>query len=169
MIKYNAVQEQNAFPPTVLHVSPLLYTLTRVGIAMLPWQICYLQHHLPTTQGRKAPYFYTSAHPSFAHLTEQPASWLCPTPDPQNRAVLVTRHRCWYKRKSCGENPTPRGRPGKSSCLAHIWLQASCSAYWSRCLQKQDHTPFCLTRFWGGGTEDPWRSFHGRHCKTSKH
>lgn len=42
MIRYNA------FPPTVLHVSPLLCTLTRVGIAMLPWQICYLQHHLPT-------------------------------------------------------------------------------------------------------------------------
>lgn len=93
MIRYNAVQEQNAFPPTVPHVSPPFVYTDKGGDSNAALTDLLLATSPANPQGRKTPYFHTAMHPSFGHLVEQTAGWLCPTPDPQNRAVLVNHHR----------------------------------------------------------------------------
>lgn len=77
---------------------------------------------------------------------------------------------CW-RRRSCMKSPGTRSRSTKSSCLVCIQLPASYCAHRTPYLQKPSHTPSCLTTFVGERLkclQNPWRSFHGRHCISTK-
>lgn len=108
---------------------PLLCTLTRVGIAMLPWQICYLQHHLPTTQGRKTPYFHTAMAPQL-WAPREANSWLAlPNSRSPKQGCAGEPSLSLMEQKTLWEKPNTKGQaketflpcshmtPGKLLCI----------------------------------------------------
>jgi len=67
-----------------------------------------------------------------------------------------------------GKNPIPRSRSGKYS-LPYLQMTAGKLLCVLILFTEARSDSLLLTRFLGGGTKDPQRAFHGRHCKASKH
>lgn len=80
---------------------------------------------------------------------------------------------CRRRRRSCMKNPGTRSRSMKSSCLVCIQLPVSYmqTVHTGLLIYRNSHIPSCLTTFVGEGLkclQNPWRSFHGRHCISTK-
>lgn len=109
---------------------------------------------------RKNTLYFKSQHTKPAHSAQK-----------RSTGVSGQAQRDYWRRRSCMKNPGTRSRSRKCSCLVCIQLPASCCALRSSYLQKHGLPPSCLTTFVGEGhkcVQNPWRSFHGRHCISTK-
>lgn len=129
MIRYNAVQEQNAIPPTVLHVSPPFVYTDKGGDSNAALTDLLLATSPANPQGRKTPYFHTAMAPQL-WAPREANSWLAlPNSRSPKQGCAGEPSLSLMEQKTLWEKPNTEGQakeiceqgknmtPGKLLCI----------------------------------------------------
>lgn len=129
MIRYNAVQEQNAIPPTVLHVSPPFVYTDKGGDSNAALTDLLLATSSANPQGRKTPYFHTAMAPQL-WAPREANSWLAlPNSRSPKQGCAGEPSLSLMEQKTLWEKPNTKGQaketflpcshmtPGKLLCI----------------------------------------------------